>query len=237
MRRVSQAVMAAVLVCGAVRAEAQLPTVEQVYDKYATAVGGREAWAKVGGRTELGTADITFANMSGSYARYASLPNKMRMIIDIGVVKIDQGFDGEKGWADQGQGPSRMPPEQEKQMAEPSANGAAFLDPSRFAKASVLGKETVDGVDMVKLSTTSKSGQESTEYFDAGTGLRTMTISTTPMGSQKVLYKDYKEFEGKKVPTKVVQVTPQGDVVLNIQTVSFLAPDAALFKAPDVIKN
>lgn len=236
MRRVSQAVVAAVLVMGAVRAEAQLPTVQQVYDKFATAVGGREAWAKVSGRTELGTADITFAGMSGSYARYSSLPNKMRMIIDIGVVKIDQGFDGEKGWADQGQGPNRMPPEQEKQMAEPNNDGAGFLDPARFAKATVVGKETVDGVEAVKLSVTTKSGQESTEYFDATTGLRIMTMATTPMGAQKVMYKDYKEFEGKKVATKIVQATPQGDVVLNIQTVTFATPDAALFKAPDVIK-
>ena len=35
--------------------------------------------------------------MSGSYERYSALPNKMRMIIDIGVVKIEQGFDGQKG--------------------------------------------------------------------------------------------------------------------------------------------
>jgi hypothetical protein len=231
-----QAATAVVMVLGAVRAEAQLPTVQQVFDKYATAVGGRDAWAKVSGRTEKGTADITFANISGSYERYSALPNKTRMIIDLQMVKIDQGFDGEKGWMDQGQGPQRMPAEQEKNLAEPSANGASFLDPSRYAKATVEAKETVDGVEAYKLAVTSKAGIESLEYFEVATGLRIATISKTPMGEQKISYKDYKDFEGKKIATKVVQATPQGDVILNIQTVTFGTPDAAMFKAPDSIK-
>ncbi len=236
MRRMMQVAVAAVMVMGSVRAEAQLPTVQQVYDKFATAVGGRDAWAKVAGRTEKGTADITFANMSGAYERYATLPNKMRMIIDLQMVKIDQGFDGEKGWVDQGMGPQRMPAEQEKTVAEPQANGAAFLDPTRFAKATVEAKEVFDGAEAYKVAVTTKSGTESVEYFDVATGLRVATISKSPMGEQKVLYKNYKEFDGKKVATKIVQATAQGDVVLNIQTVVFGAPDAALFKAPDSIK-
>lgn len=236
MRRVMQAAVAAVLVMGAARAEAQLPTAQQVYDKYADAVGGRDAWAKVTGRTEKGTADITFAGISGMYERYAALPNKMRMIIDLSMAKIDQGFDGEKGWMDQGMGAQRMPAEQEKSLAEPSTNGASFLDLARYAKATVEGKETANGVECYKLAITTKGGQESLEFFEVATGLRTMTIAKTPMGEQKILYQNYKDFEGKKIATKVVQATPQGDVVINIQIVTFGAPDAALFKAPDSIK-
>ena len=80
MQRVVQVVVAAAVLSsamlgGATRAEAQLPTVQQIYDKYATAVGGREAWAQVTGRTERGTADITFAGLSGSYVRYIGVSN------------------------------------------------------------------------------------------------------------------------------------------------------------------
>jgi hypothetical protein len=95
----------------------------------------------VTGRTDKGTANVAFAGISGAYERHTALPNKMRMIIDLGVVKIDQGFDGEKGWVDQGQGMQPMPAEQAKEMAEPSADGAAFLDPSRYAKSAVVGKD------------------------------------------------------------------------------------------------
>ena len=108
MRRFAQVAAAAVVMLGAVQVEAQLPTVQQVYDKFATAVGGRAAWKPVTGRSEKGTADITFAGISGTYEQHTALPNKMRMTIDLGMLKIDQGFDGEKGWADQGQGSSRF---------------------------------------------------------------------------------------------------------------------------------
>ncbi|MCE2902256.1 MAG: hypothetical protein ACK5W7_13160 [Gemmatimonadaceae bacterium] len=236
MRSVSvmmtRAATAAVLMVGALRLEAQVPTVQQVYDKYATAVGGRDAWAKVSGRTEKGTTDVTFAGISGSYERHSALPNKMRMIIDLGVVKIDQGFDGEKGWADQGQGLQRMPADQEQRLAEGGQLGDAFLDPSRLAKAAVEGKETFDGSEAYKLSVTTKGGQESVEYFDVATGLRLGSIVKSPTGEQKVTYRDYKDFEGKKIATKVIQTNAQGDIVINIQIVEFKVPDASLFKAP-----
>lgn len=233
---VTRAAAAVMLVFGTARLDAQLPTVQEVYDKYATAVGGRAAWAKVSGRTEKGTTDVTFAGLSGAYERHSALPNKMRMLIDLGVVQIDQGFDGEKGWSSQGQGMQRMPAEQEKQLADGAQSGDAFLDPSRLTKATVEAKETFDGVEAYKLSVTSKAGQESIEYFDVATGLRLGTISRTPMGEQKITYRDYKDFEGKKVATKIIQGTPQGDIVINIQIVEFAVPNASLFKAPPELK-
>lgn len=237
MQRVVHVAVAAVMLGGAmtgsaVRAEAQLPTVQQVYDKYATAVGGRDAWAKVTGRTEKGTADITFAGLSGSYVRYIGAPNLMRMTINLGVLEIDQGFDGEKGWQQQGQGAQRMPPDQEKSLAENLQTGATFLDPGRFAKAEVQGKETFDGAEAYKLAVTTKGGAEQFEFFDVNSGLRIGTVVKSPAGAQQIIYRDYKEFEGKKLSTKVIQNQPQGDVIINISTVTFGAPDGAVFKAP-----
>lgn len=232
MRRTMMAAAAAVLVMGAGRAEAQLPTVQQVYDKFAEAVGGRAAWAPVQGRTEKGTADITFANLSGAYERHSALPNKLRMIIDLGVARIDQGFDGTRGWADQGGGPQPMPPEQVKSVSEVAKDGASFLDPSRYTKAAVTGKDIFDGQEAYKVEITTASGISATEYFSTATGLRIGQVSQGAAGEQRILYKEYKAFEGKKVPSKVVQVTPQGDVVITVNSVTFGAPDAAMFKSP-----
>jgi hypothetical protein len=185
----------------AARADAQLPTVQQVFDKFATAVGGREAWAQVQGRSEKGTADITFAGMTGSYERHSGAPNKMRMIIDLGMAKVDQGFDGTVGWAVQPTGQAqRLSAEQEKSLGESVQVGAAFLDVSRFAKASVDAKETFDGVECYKLSITSKLGEERTEYFEVATGLRRGAVTKTPMGEQRSMFREYKAFEGRCDP-------------------------------------
>lgn len=233
MRQFTSAAAAAVMfVGGAVRAEAQQPTVQQVYDKFADAVGGRAAWKSVVGRSDKGTANVTFAGISGSYERHEALPNKVRMIIDLGVVRIDQGFDGVKGWMDQGQGMQPMPEEQAKDMAEPKADGAAFLDPARFTSAAVTGKEAFEGADAWKIVATTKSGRKITEYFDVNSGLRVGTVTDTPMGPQTAIYKDYKDFEGKKVATTMIQRTGQGDVVITSQIVTFGTPDAAYFKQP-----
>jgi hypothetical protein len=133
-------------------------------------------------------------------------------------------------WRFQGMQP--MPADQAKDLAEPSPDGAAFLDPSRYAKATVVGKETFEGVESWKLSLVSKSGREVTEYFDVNTGLRVGTVTSTPMGAQTALYQDYKEFEKKLVATKIVQRSGQGDVILTSQIVTFGPPDAAYFKQP-----
>jgi hypothetical protein len=239
MRRFHQTVAIVAMALGAVRADAQTPSVQQVYDKFATAVGGRDAWAKVTGRSEKGTADIAAGpqTLSGSLERHQALPNKMRMIMDLGMIRLDQGFDGTKGWVDQGQGPQRMPAAQEKTMGgEGSASGATYLDPSRYAKATVDGKESFDGKDAWKLSVTTKDGDQITEFFDVATGLRIGTVSNGPAGPSTIYYREYKEFEGKKVPSKVVQSVGMAQVTLTVESVTFAAPDPALFKAPDSVK-
>lgn len=233
MRQTLRLLSAALMIGSATRAEAQLPTVQQVYDKFAAAVGGIEAWKPVTGRTEKGTAEVTFAGVSGSYERQYALPNKTRLVLDLGVVRIDQGFDGEKGWIDQGQGPMPMPADQAKSMAEPSPDGANFLNPGRFASASVVGRETFDGADAYKLTITMKTGEQLSEFFDVASGLRIGTVTKTPAGEQTAVYRDYKAFDGKKLPTKVIQRNGQGDIVITIQSVVFGAPDASAFKAPN----
>lgn len=236
--RFAQHVGVAALVFSAMsaRAEAQLPSVQQVFDKFATAVGGREAWSKVQGRSDKGTADITFAGISGKYERHSGAPNKMRMIIDLGMGKVDQGFDGTVGWSIPPMGQaSRMTPEQENSLSESIQVGAAFLDVSRFAKASVDTKEMFDGVECYKLSITSKQGEARTEYFEVATGFRRGAITKTPTGEQKSMSRDYKAFDGKLIPTKIVQATPQGDVIITTDEVTFTPPDPAIFKAPDGI--
>ena len=232
MRFMLRAATAALILGTAVRAEAQLPTVQQVYDRYAAAVGGVAARKPVTGRTETGTANITFVGISGSYERFMALPNKNRLIIDLGVARIDQGFDGEKGWVDQGQGPQPMPAEMMKSMAEVIPDGAYFLSPTQHASATITAKETFEGVEVYKMETTSKSGGQAVEYFEVASGLRRGRVTKAPGGDQVAIYKDYKAFDGKQVPTTVIQRNGQGDVVLTLTTLTFGTPAASVFKAP-----
>lgn len=213
--------------------QAQLPSIPQLYDKYATAVGGRDLWSKVGERAEKGTADITFAGISGTYERYYSAPNKFRMIIDLGVGRVEQGTDGSTVWAGQPDGSvSKMEPNDAAYVLEGNVTGSAFLDPTRFAKAVVVGQETFDGVPCYKVSLTTKSGRERNDYFEVATGLRRGQMLMTPNGMQTATFRDYKVFEGKSVATKIVQSNAQGDIIITIASVVFTPNDPKLFELP-----
>ena len=229
------AIAIALAVTTAVSAQAQLPTVQQVFDKYATAMGGRDAWAKVTDRAELGSADIAFANIKGSYERYYAAPNKFRLIINLGadIGKVEQGSDGVLVWAAQpGADAAKMPADDAAYVLEMSVTGAAFLDPSRFAKSSVAALEDFDGVSCYKVLLTSKSGRDRIDYFEVATGLRRGQVLKLPIGDQKTTYRDYKVFDGKKAPTSIVQSNAQGDIVITLTTVSFTQNDPKLFTLP-----
>lgn len=224
---------AGALLLSAVPAQAQLPSVQQVYDRYAEAVGGREAWSSINGRTETGTVDLSYAGVSGPLTRYFAAPNKIFFKMDLGVIVIQQGFDGEKGWIMEGDAITRLPPAEEQKLAVADFKGAAFLDPTRYNSAAVLGKEVFDGVECYKVAFSARSGSQGLEYFDTATGLRRGQNAE----GQSVFLREYGEFDGKKVPTRIVQQTPAGDMVMSILSVSFETPDESNFKAPAGIRE
>ncbi len=229
-------VRAALLVALAGTAHAQtpaLPTVQQVFDAYAKAVGGRALWETVTDRAETGTANIVFANITGTYARYYAAPNRMRLIIDLGVGKVEQGTDGVVVWSGQPDGSqTRMAEPDAQYMIENNATGAAFLDPSRFTKVDVVGREDFDGVDCYKVAITTKAGRERTDFFEVETGLRRGQVVSTLAGLQRTVWKDYKAFERRLVPTTHVLTNPQGDIILTVTAVTFTPNDPALFVVP-----
>src|SRR5262245_37566844 len=79
---------------------AATPSVDEILDKYVKAIGGKEAIEKVNSRVEKGTFELPAFGASGSIEVYAKAPNKTAMTIDIGGFgKVENVFDGTKGWA------------------------------------------------------------------------------------------------------------------------------------------
>jgi hypothetical protein len=160
------------------------------------------------------------------------------MILDLGIGKLDQGFDGTVGWiAQPGMPAERMPADQQASTAETARVGSAFLDPSTFKRATVAGRELFDGVECYKVDVTMPSGDQRTDYLEVATGLRRGVVSKTPTGPQRSTYRNWKAFEGKKIATSVTQTTEQGDVVITISSVSFGAPPASVFARPAGIRR
>ncbi|HYW51862.1 MAG TPA: hypothetical protein VE861_14700 [Gemmatimonadaceae bacterium] len=217
---------------------AQKPTAQSLFDKHAAAVGGVAAFKAATSRTESGTADITFAGVSAGYERKTSA-GKMLMTIDVaGFGQVLQGFDGTVAWAmDPQSGARKMDATTTADAASGTTLTAGLWEAGSYKSAEVLDGIDFEGAKVWPVKITTNSGRERTVYYDQATGLKAGELIKAEGGEQKVVYADYKPFGAIKVPTKVTQGTPNGDIVLNITALKFDPIDATVFALPDAVKS
>jgi hypothetical protein len=216
---------------------AQKPTAQSLFDKHAAAVGGLAAFKAATARTESGTADITFAGVSAGYERKVS-GGKMLMTIDVaGFGQVMQGYDGTVAWAlDPQQGARKMDAATAADAASATSLTAGLWEAGSYTSADVLDAADFEGGKCWPVKIVGKSGRTRTVYYSQATGLKAGEVIQQEGGEQKIVYADYKPFGALKVPTKVTQGTPQGDIVVNIMAVKFDPIDAAVFALPDAVK-
>jgi hypothetical protein len=233
---IRRALLAAALVVPSVLA-AQKPTAQAVFDKHAAAVGGMAAFRAATSRTEVGTADITFAGVSAGYERKSS-GGKMLMTIDIaGFGQIMQGYDGTIAWAmDPQQGARKMDAATSADAASGTSLTAGLWEAGSYTSAEVLDAADFEGAKAWPVKITGKTGRVRTVYYDQTSGLKLGEVIQQEGGEQKIVYAEYKPFGALKVPTKVTQGTPNGDIVLNITAFKFDPIEASVFALPDAVK-
>lgn len=216
---------------------AQKPTARALFDKHAAAVGGVAAFRAITSRTEVGTADITFAGMSAGYERKSS-GGKMLMTLDIaGLGQIQQGYDGTIAWGINPQvGAQKMPPEMAADLAASLAPTAGLWEEGSYTTAEVLDAADFEGAKCWPVRIVSKGGRERTTYYDQTSGLKVGEVIKGEGGEQKIMYAEYKPFGTIKVPTKVTQGTPNGDIVLNVTAIRFDPIEASVFALPEAVK-
>ncbi|WP_128547994.1 M16 family metallopeptidase [Larkinella soli] len=175
---------------------------EQVIDKYLTAVGGKDAIAKI--------SDVTYkmsTEMQGRTLEIESLqksPNKYAMSVSMNGQEMQKIVsDGSK---------VKMGGMGQSQTIEGDEARVQILQNSLFpelqfaalgAKTTLAGVEKINGRDAYKVDVALGS-QKFTEYFDTETGLKVQVSSTRP-GPQgemavDVGLSDYKDVNGVKFP-------------------------------------
>lgn len=216
---------------------AQKPTAQALFDKHAVAVGGIAAFKAAPSRTEIGTADITFAGISAGYERKTA-PGRMLMTIDVaGYGQVVQGFDGTVAWGvDPQQGARKEPAATSTEAAAAMTPTAGLWEPGSYATAEVLEAAQFAGKKAWPVKIVGKTGRSRTVYYDDATGLKLGEVIQQDGGEQKVTYDDYKPFGTLKLPTKVTQGTPNGDIVFNTTAVKFDPIEASVFALPDAVK-
>ena len=185
---------------------AATPTVDEILDKYVKAIGGKEALEKVTSRVGKGTFELPAFGASGTIETYAKAPNKTAMTIEIGGFgKVENVFDGTKGWSADPQSGLRELSGVELAMTRRDADLYRSLKlKSQYTKLEVTGKEKVGDSEAYVIVGTPAEGKPEKMYFDVSSGLliRLDVEAETPQGAMafQVYLQDYKPVDGVKVP-------------------------------------
>lgn len=215
------------------------PTVDEILEMYARAMGGRQAVEKITSRVTKGAFEASSMGLKGEVEIYAKAPNKSFTIQKIsGIGEIMDGYDGKIAWT---QNP--MMGLREKSGGELAAAAreadlhAAIKIRQHYSKLELRGKEKVGDRETYVILATPAEGAPVKMYFDAQTGLmaRTATDLETPQGQFhiEVTRDDYRDVDGVKVAFMLRQETSMGSFVIKFTEVKHnVAVDDAKFNKP-----
>jgi photosynthetic reaction center cytochrome c subunit len=214
---------------------ANLPTADELLDKYLAAVGGADALKKVKTRVQKGT--IEAMGMKSAIEVYSEAPDKRISISHLNGGSSVTAFNGEAGWMTIPGGVHHMTaPEREGARID-----AEFHFPARvreiYKEFQVRPGEEIDGRGTYLIAASAPGCPPLQLYLDQGTGLllRLIRYTETPLGRNPVQidYADYRAADGVKIPYRWTLVRTNGSFTIRIDKAQQNVPvDESLFAAP-----
>lgn len=227
-------------------AAAQTLTPDELIEKHLTAIGGREALARLTTRKATGTISVStpMGDLSGPLEMTAKAPNKMRaeMRIDLtavggpGEMVMTQMFDGTAGWSlNSLQGDTPLSGDQLESARHNHFPSPLLKYKDLGAAVAVQPNEQIEGKDAYVLLLTPKTGPAERLFFDAASFLlvrTTSTLDTPQLGTVEQVsdLSDYRTVDGVKVAFLMKQQAGGQNIVLAFTKVEHnVALDDASF--------
>ncbi len=214
----------------------------KVLDTYVEKIGGKDKIMSVQSMTTMATIEIPGAGLTGQIELHVAHPGKMSSVLNLpGMGSFVNGYDGEYAWStDPLSGPRLTPEEELDAIIRQSDPHIAAKHRETYTTIEYQGEQDFEGQKAHKIRLVGPSGEESTEYYSVATGLQIGmdAIQSTPAGEMRVIttLSDYKEFEGLKMPTKVVQALGPQRMVTTINSITLNKVDPAVFNRPAAIE-
>ena len=185
------------------KSDVDLPTVDQVLDKYVGAIGGRPSLMKMTSRISKGSR-VGADGVLVPEEVYQKAPASLLIVTRYPDLVLRKGFDGVKGWARDAKGESVIS-EQDLAELERDAEFYKDVDLKRlYTRMSIRGQEKVGEQQAYVIEAKSKNGSSERLYFDVRTGLLVrrykefkIAIGSFPTQTD---YQDYREVDGIKIP-------------------------------------
>lgn len=217
------------------------PTVDQILDKYVSAVGGREALEKITSRTTKGSFHFEKGlNLTGETEGYFKFPNKNLINTTLpGFGLLQEGYDGSTAWTKDSRNGVRVRKEKELEEAKLDAEFNRELKLKRlYPKMELKGTQKIAGRDAYLIEATPAAGSLEKFYFDTQTSLlvrldrRRLTAQGHTVATE-IYYEDYREADGIKVPFTERHVLPDLIALIKYSSIKHNLPiDDAKFAKP-----
>jgi photosynthetic reaction center cytochrome c subunit len=217
---------------------APAPTVDDIINKYLSAVGGADTMKTITSRTMKGT--IMAMGSESAIELYTKAPNK-RISISHSSPTSDSftAFDGTIGWmGNTGRAPRQMLPT-EAFAASLDADFYLVADLKQLFPQLRRGRPVDVGGTMCEVISGSKPGLPPVMfYFDQKSGLlqRMVRSADTPMGRMptQIDYADYREVDGVKTAWRWTLARANGRFTIQLKEVkNNVAIDDAKFAKPE----
>ncbi|WP_297508155.1 pitrilysin family protein [Flavobacterium sp.] len=194
-------------------------TVKTVMDNYIKAIGGEKAVAGVKSIFVTGSSEIEGAPAPLAYITKRDNKGRTMSKLELtGMMELSKQVIADKSGYNSGQGQKKELSAEE--FAEKKAIAGTFEELALVKKSDVVldGIEPFNGADAYAV----KNGK-TTYYYDVKTGLRLGSSTTQERNGQKstqsILYSDYKEVKGIKVPYIIVLSMAGRDIEVKISEV------------------
>lgn len=209
------------VLCFVVLAPAQSPgadfTKEQLLDRWAAALGGRDKLETLRGIHTQGT--IETGGVKGTFERWSTWRGEFHMTIDLGgAIHQENIFNGKQGWAMDASGSVHDLSGGNLRSAISSAYEASesFFFPGRLpGQALLIGRDAAQSAYVIRLEPS--GGNPVTVFLDDNTFLPKREETTGPLGNNRTItITGWHDSDGIKFPAHTVQSS--GDAKFDITT-------------------
>jgi predicted aspartyl protease len=205
-------------------------TRDQVLDRWAAALGGREKLEKL--RTIHTQGSIETGGVKGTYERWSTWRGEFRTAIDLsGAIRQVTIFDGQQGWAMDSSGSVHELSAGNLRSAISSAYEASesFFFPGRLPGEVVFsGRDAIQSAYAVRLEPA--GGNPVTVFLDENTFLPKREETTGPLGNNRsVTITGWRDVAGVKIPARIIQSSGDSkfDITTTVELVDLNPPLAA----------
>jgi photosynthetic reaction center cytochrome c subunit len=222
------------------RVEASLPaslrTVDEVLQRYVSALGGATAIQKISSRREIGHIDV--AGRSQSVEVFVQSPDKWALVRHLPEGQSTTIYNGRSGWFSM---PGRNPRELHIAELEAARMDADLQFPlhvrQMFPALRIEYPETIAGHEADVLFAEWEGRPAAKFYFDNQSGLLVRVIryseSTLGLNPWQVDDTDYRDVHGVQVPFRVILSEPGNSSTIQFEQIQHnMAVDPAKFSKP-----